>query len=64
MKVTVFYEKNDKPHRKTINYPDSSWLSVFDFERIQNRIHRDCTWGDTIVMRKVCVGNEEYVGCW
>ena len=63
MKVTVFYDKNNKRRRKTINYPDRDWLCVFDFEKIKSRIQRSCPW-DSVIMRKVCVGSEEYVGLW
>ncbi|MBQ1779427.1 MAG: hypothetical protein IIZ93_14835 [Acidaminococcaceae bacterium] len=64
MKVTVFYEKNKKPCRKTMSLPNREWLCAFDFEEIKNRLQRGCSWGDTIVMRKIRVGNEEYMGLW
>lgn len=73
MKVTVYYEtKNkrlaeNKKHRRTISFigrDDIPCLAPYDFERIKDGIKKYCRWDDTVIMRKIIHGNDEYMGCW
>lgn len=71
MKVTVFYERKNKrlnerkKLRKTIDFPDKDWLWGDDFKAIHDIVKKRCCLSDdALVIRKIKVGQDEYMGCW
>ena len=71
MKVTVFYERKNKrlnvheKRRKTIDYSAKLWLWEDDFKAIHDIVKKRCCLSDdALVIRKIKVGQDEYMGCW
>ena len=71
MKVTVFYERKNKrlnerkKLRKTIDFPDKDWLWGDDFKSIRDIIRSKCCFpDDALTIRKIKVGQDEYIGCF